>query len=229
MGDKTQVATVMLAARFDAWASVVAGTTLGRMLANAPVVVLRRSHHAQGADPVVHTIGAISSSSWACWRSGSSRYTPSQRRFASLGGRSKNAAKEGRDPARFSGAGFFSCHATDRHASLHAVRRAACAAKRRLDRGYSLAYETYGTLNAERSNAVLICHALNASHHVAGVYAGQEKLRGLVGHHDRPRQAGGHRPLLRHRRQQPGLLLRLHRADARQPDTGRVYGADFPS
>ncbi len=36
---------------------------------------------------------------------------------------------------------------------------------------YSLMYETYGQLNAERSNAVLICHALNASHHVAGVYA----------------------------------------------------------
>src|SRR5437870_12776752 len=38
-------------------------------------------------------------------------------------------------------------------------------------RGYSLAYETYGTLNADRSNAVLVCHALNASHHVAGYYA----------------------------------------------------------
>src|SRR6187551_780347 len=36
---------------------------------------------------------------------------------------------------------------------------------------YELVYETYGTLNAERSNAVLICHALNASHHVAGTYA----------------------------------------------------------
>lgn len=33
---------------------------------------------------------------------------------------------------------------------------------------YELAVETYGTLNATRSNAVLICHALNASHHVAG-------------------------------------------------------------
>jgi homoserine O-acetyltransferase len=36
--------------------------------------------------------------------------------------------------------------------------------------GYRLRYETYGTLNADRSNAVLVCHALNASHHVAGWY-----------------------------------------------------------
>lgn len=36
---------------------------------------------------------------------------------------------------------------------------------------YELAYETYGRLNAARDNAVLICHALNASHHVAGLYA----------------------------------------------------------
>ena len=38
MGDKTQIATVMLAARYHAWLAVVAGTTLGMMLANAPVV-----------------------------------------------------------------------------------------------------------------------------------------------------------------------------------------------
>jgi homoserine O-acetyltransferase len=38
--------------------------------------------------------------------------------------------------------------------------------------GYELAYETYGTLAADRSNAVLVCHALNASHHVAGYYEG---------------------------------------------------------
>src|SRR3977135_3080542 len=43
---------------------------------------------------------------------------------------------------------------------------------------YTLVYETYGTLNAERSNAVLVCHALNASHHVAGTYAGQDKSEG---------------------------------------------------
>ena len=45
-------------------------------------------------------------------------------------------------------------------------------------RAYDLAFETYGTLNADRSNAVLICHALNASHHVAGVYADQPKSEG---------------------------------------------------
>ena len=33
---------------------------------------------------------------------------------------------------------------------------------------YTLAFETYGALNAAKSNAVLVCHALNASHHVAG-------------------------------------------------------------
>ena len=40
---------------------------------------------------------------------------------------------------------------------------------------YTLVYETYGTLNADKSNAVLVCHALNASHHVAGVYQDDEK------------------------------------------------------
>ena len=39
---------------------------------------------------------------------------------------------------------------------------------------YELVVETYGTLNAERSNAVLICHALNASHHVAGRHADEQ-------------------------------------------------------
>ena len=95
-------------------------------------------------------------------------------------------------------------------------------------RDYSLSYETYGTLNAARSNAVLICHALNASHHVAGVYEGQEKSEGwwdnMIG---------------------PGKSLDTHRFFVigvnnlgscfgstgpmhMNPDTGRIYGADFP-
>jgi homoserine O-acetyltransferase len=36
---------------------------------------------------------------------------------------------------------------------------------------YNLVVETYGQLNAQKSNAILICHALNASHHVAGISA----------------------------------------------------------
>jgi len=36
---------------------------------------------------------------------------------------------------------------------------------------YELVYETYGTLNADRSNAILVCHALSGNHHVAGYYA----------------------------------------------------------
>ena len=43
---------------------------------------------------------------------------------------------------------------------------------------YTLVYETYGTLDAARSNAVLVCHALNASHHVAGTYEDQPKSEG---------------------------------------------------
>ncbi|HMU65130.1 MAG TPA: homoserine O-acetyltransferase, partial [Nitrosomonas sp.] len=43
---------------------------------------------------------------------------------------------------------------------------------------YELVYETYGELNAARSNAVLICHALSGNHHVAGVYADNPKNAG---------------------------------------------------
>jgi homoserine O-acetyltransferase/O-succinyltransferase len=43
---------------------------------------------------------------------------------------------------------------------------------------YNLVYETYGKLNAAKSNAVLVCHALSGNHHVAGVYADTPKSRG---------------------------------------------------
>src|SRR5437868_3033501 len=46
---------------------------------------------------------------------------------------------------------------------------------------YTLVYETYGTLNADRSNAVLVCHALNASHHVAGAYVDDKTGKKQVG------------------------------------------------
>jgi putative Ca2+/H+ antiporter (TMEM165/GDT1 family) len=59
MGDKTQVATVMLAAQFDAWAAVVAGTTLGMMLANAPVVWFGERITRKVPIRLVHIIGAV--------------------------------------------------------------------------------------------------------------------------------------------------------------------------
>lgn len=43
---------------------------------------------------------------------------------------------------------------------------------------YHLVYETYGTLNADKSNAVLICHALSGNHHVAGRYHETDKHAG---------------------------------------------------
>jgi len=43
---------------------------------------------------------------------------------------------------------------------------------------YELVYETYGELNAQRSNAILVCHALSGSHHVAGFYADDPKKVG---------------------------------------------------
>jgi len=59
MGDKTQVATVMLAARFHAWAQVVAGTTLGMMLANAPVVWFGDRIVRMVPIRVVHVVSAV--------------------------------------------------------------------------------------------------------------------------------------------------------------------------
>lgn len=59
MGDKTQVATVMLAAQFSAWAAVVAGTTLGMMVANAPVVWFGDRITRKVPIKLVHTIGAL--------------------------------------------------------------------------------------------------------------------------------------------------------------------------
>ncbi len=94
--------------------------------------------------------------------------------------------------------------------------------------GYSLSYETYGTLNAERSNAVLICHALNASHHVAGVYAGQDKSEGWWDN-----MIGPGKPVDTDR----FFVIGVNNLGScfgstgpmhQNPDSGEVYGADFP-
>ena len=95
-------------------------------------------------------------------------------------------------------------------------------------RDYTLAYETYGTLNAERSNAVLICHALNASHHVAGVYEGQPKSEGWWDN-----MIGPGKPVDTNRYfvigvNNLGSCFGSTGPMHTHPDTGRVYGADFP-
>lgn len=59
MGDKTQIATVMLAAKYQAYAGVVAGTTLGMMLANAPVVWLGERITRLVPLRVVHLVSAL--------------------------------------------------------------------------------------------------------------------------------------------------------------------------
>jgi Ca2+/H+ antiporter, TMEM165/GDT1 family len=59
MGDKTQVATVMLAAQYQAWFWVVAGTTLGMMLANAPVVWFGDAVTRRMPIRIVHLVSAL--------------------------------------------------------------------------------------------------------------------------------------------------------------------------
>ncbi len=92
--------------------------------------------------------------------------------------------------------------------------------------GYQLTYETHGTLNAERSNAVLVCHALNASHHVAGVDAS-----GAKGWWDN--LIGPGKPLDTNRFfvigiNNPGSCFGSTGPMHLNPLTGRVWGADFP-
>ncbi len=95
-------------------------------------------------------------------------------------------------------------------------------------RDYSLAYETYGTLDAERSNAVLICHALNASHHVAGLYEGQEKSEGWWDNMIGPGKALDTRRFFVIGVNNLGSCFGSTGPMHINPDTGRIYGADFP-
>jgi homoserine O-acetyltransferase len=95
-------------------------------------------------------------------------------------------------------------------------------------RDYALSYETYGTLNAERSNAVLVCHALNASHHVAGVYEGQPKSEGWWDN-----MIGPGKPVDTDRFfvvgvNNLGSCFGSTGPMHANPDTGEIYGADFP-
>lgn len=95
-------------------------------------------------------------------------------------------------------------------------------------RDYSLSFETYGELNASKSNAVLICHALNASHHVAGVYAGQEKSEGWWDNMIGPGKSLDTNRFFVIGVNNLGSCFGSTGPMHLNPDTGRVYGADFP-
>ena len=95
-------------------------------------------------------------------------------------------------------------------------------------RDYTLAYETYGELNADRSNAVLICHALNASHHVAGTYEGQAKSEGWWDNMIGPGKPVDTRRFFVIGVNNLGSCFGSTGPMHVNPDTGRVYGADFP-
>ena len=91
---------------------------------------------------------------------------------------------------------------------------------------YTLVYETYGRLNAARSNAVLVCHALNASHHVAGLDAS-----GQSGWWDN--LIGPGKPLDTNRFfvvgvNNPGSCFGSTGPASINPATGQPWGADFP-
>jgi homoserine O-acetyltransferase/O-succinyltransferase len=93
---------------------------------------------------------------------------------------------------------------------------------------YSLRYETYGELNAARSNAVLVCHALNASHHVAGYYAEDPKN---IGWWDN--MIGPGKPLDTRRFYVIGVnnlggCFGSTGPSSLNPQTGKPYGSSFP-
>ena len=94
--------------------------------------------------------------------------------------------------------------------------------------GFELAFETYGTLNAARSNAVLVCHALSGGHHVAGVYADQPKNVGwwdnLVG----PGKALDTDKFFVVGVNNLGGCFGSTGPLSVNPQTGKRYGADFP-
>ncbi|HWU84368.1 MAG TPA: homoserine O-acetyltransferase [Rhodocyclaceae bacterium] len=93
---------------------------------------------------------------------------------------------------------------------------------------YDLVYETYGTLNADGSNAILVCHALSGHHHVAGHYADQPKNLGWWDN-----IVGPGRPLDTDKFFIVGVnnLGGCHGSTGPasiNPVTGKPWGADFP-
>jgi homoserine O-acetyltransferase len=93
---------------------------------------------------------------------------------------------------------------------------------------YELAYETYGTLNPDKSNAILVCHALSGHHHVAGHYADDPKNTGWWDN-----MIGPGKPVDTDKFFVIGVnnLGGCHGSTGPSsiaPETGKPYGANFP-
>ncbi|TXH89267.1 MAG: homoserine O-acetyltransferase [Rhodoferax sp.] len=95
-------------------------------------------------------------------------------------------------------------------------------------RDYDLSFETYGTLNADKSNAVLICHALNASHHVAGRYEGKDNSEGWWDNMIGPGKSLDTDRFFVIGVNNLGSCFGSTGPMHTNPDTGKPYGADFP-
>lgn len=93
---------------------------------------------------------------------------------------------------------------------------------------YTLAVETYGQLNPERSNAVLICHALNASHHVAGASVNDTNDVGWWDNMVGPGKAVDTDRFFVIGVNNLGSCFGSTGPASINPDTGKPWGADFP-
>lgn len=93
---------------------------------------------------------------------------------------------------------------------------------------YDLAIETYGTLNSQASNAVLICHALNASHHVAGVTADNPDDIGWWDNMVGPGKPVDTNVFFVIGINNPGSCFGSTGPASIRPDTGKPWGAAFP-
>lgn len=92
---------------------------------------------------------------------------------------------------------------------------------------YDLVYETYGSLNAEASNAILICHALSGDHHVAGFYEGEDKP-GWWNDYIGPGKPIDTDEFFVVCSNNLGSCRGSTGPTSLNPETGKVFGSDFP-
>lgn len=93
---------------------------------------------------------------------------------------------------------------------------------------YDLIYETYGTLNADCSNAILICHALSGDHHAAGYHSKEEKKPGWWDSCIGPGKPIDTNTFFVVSLNNLGGCKGSTGPTTNDPETGELYGPDFP-